>query len=285
VKFAFIRDAEKAFPVAAMCRVLGVSRSGYYAWKTQVPSKRARDDAGLLVHVRAVFKAHRRYGSPRVHRELRAVGVPIGRHRVARLMRADGLRVKQARRFVATTASNHDFAIAPNLVRRDFTVAVPNAVWAADITYLPTREGWLYLAVILDLYSRVVVGWNVTDHLRAELAVDALRSAIARRRPKPGLIHHSDRGVQYACDAYRDALKAVGAKRSMSRKGDCWDNAPVESFFGSLKRELLDDDRVFATHVEARWAVFDYIEWYYNQTRRHSALDYVSPAQYEKKVA
>lgn len=284
MKFAFVRDAEKAFPVAAMCRVLGISRSGYYGWRTRLPSKRAQDDAGLLVHVRSAFKAHRRYGSPRVHRELRDSGVRIGRHRVARLMRADGLRVKQARRFVATTNSNHEFAIAPNLLRREFTVAAPNTVWAADITYLPTREGWLYLAVVLDLYSRAVVGWNVTNHMRADLAVGALRSAIAHRRPKAGLIHHSDRGIHYACDAYRDVLRTIDAKRSMSRKGDCWDNAPVESFFGSLKRELLDGD-TFATHLQARRAVFDYIERYYNRTRRHSALDYVSPALYEKKVA
>jgi len=220
-----------------------------------------------------------------VYRELRAAGVRIGRHRVARLMRADGLCVNQRRRFVATTLSNHDFAVAPNLLRRAFAVDAPNRVWAADITYLPTREGWLYLAVIIDLCSRAVVGWNIANHLRAELAVGALRSAIACRRPKPDLIHHSDRGVHYACDAYRDVLKSIGAKRSMSRKGDCWDNAPVESFFGSLKRELLDNDGLFATHVEARRAVFDYIERYYNRSRRHSALDYISPAQYEQDVA
>jgi putative transposase len=284
VKFAFIRQAKEAYPVKALCRVLEVSRSGYYAWCERPPAKRTLDDAGLLVRIRAIFRSFPGYGGPRIHAELRADGIHVSRRRVARLMREDGLRVEQAKRFVATTDSNHDYAIAPNVLRRDFTVSAPDTVWATDITYIPTRAGWAYLAVVLDLYSRTVVGWALEGHMRAELALDALAMAVACRGPKPGLVHHSDRGVQYACDAYREALAAIGAKRSMSRRGDCWDNAPVESFFGSLKRELLAGGP-FATHLEARTALWNYIDGYYNPIRRHSSLDYVSPAEYERNAA
>jgi transposase InsO family protein len=199
-------------------------------------------------------------------------------------MRTDGLVVKRPKRFVATMDSKHDYAIAPNLLEREFSAQSPNRVWAADITYLPTLEGWLYLAVILDLFSRRVVGWATAEHMRAELALKALDMAITQRRPGRELVHHSDRGSQYACDAYRNALAEIGAKRSMSRRGDCWDNAPVESFFGSLKRELLDGE-VFASRMQGRKAVWEYVERYYNRRRRHSVLDYQSPAAYEMKAA
>ena len=268
-----------------MCQVLEVSRSGYYAWRQRGPSPRQVVDDGLLVHVRVAFSESREtYGSPRIHRELRAKGVCVGRHRVARLMRADGIRVCLKTRFVATTDSNHDFGVAKNLLEREFAVDAPNCVWAGDITYIPTREGWLYLAAILDLYSRAVVGWAATDHLRAELALEALQMAFQRRRPPAGLLHHSDRGVQYACDAYREILAVEGCVASMSRRANCWDNAPVESFFGTLKRELVHRAE-FATREDAKKALFDYIEVFYNRKRRHSTLGYLSPAEYEREAA
>jgi transposase InsO family protein len=224
------------------------------------------------------------YGSPRMYRELRAEGVACGRHRVARLMRAVGLHAKQRRRFRATTDSRHAFAIAPNRLGRDFAVAAPNQVWMGDVTYIPTGTGWSYLAVLLDAFSRRVVGWAVGTQLTAALPLAALAQAVATRRPPAGLLHHSDRGVQYACEAYQQALRQHGLERSMSRRGDCWDNAVVESFFATLKIERLHE-RTFATVDDVREEVADYIERFYNRQRRHSTLGYVSPVIYELRHA
>jgi transposase InsO family protein len=271
-----------------MCRVLRVSRSGYYAWKTRGPGAHDREDQRLLIHIRAAFRrSNKKYGSPRVHAELRAEGIRSGRKRVERLMRQDGLVARQKRRRRSTTDSNHAHPVAPNLLERRFgaeDIGGPDRAWASDITYVPTREGWLYLAAVLDLGTRRVVGWSMRGNLEAELATDALEMALLRRRPEPGLIHHSDRGVQYACHAYRDLLDEHGLLASMSRKGDCWDNAVAESFFATLEWELIQEND-WHTHEEARRAIFDYIECWYNRQRRHSTLGYLSPAEYEAQLA
>jgi transposase InsO family protein len=223
------------------------------------------------------------YGSRRMARELRAAGYDVGRCQARRLMQEAGIEVRRKRRFKLTTDSRHRLPVAENLLDRQFDVSAPNRVWAADITYLWTNEGWLYLAVVMDLYARRVVGWALSDRIQAQLVCDALCMAIGRRRPPPGLIHHSDRGSQYAGQAYQDLLRAHGLSPSMSRKGNCWDNAPMERFFGSLKRERTDL-RLFATRDEAKACVVDYIEMFYNSQRRHSYLDYVSPMECESKV-
>jgi transposase InsO family protein len=282
VKFAFIDDHRAAFPVEALCRVLGVTRSGYYAWRTRKPSVTARRRAELDLAIRTAYDAGRaNYGSPRVHRELKAGGVACCENTVAKRMRACGLRAKTKRRFrVCTTDSRHTHAPAPNRLDRRFSQPKPNCVWAADITYIPTREGWLYLAAVIDLCSRQVVGWATADHLRAELACRALREALMRRRPSSELLHHSDRGVQYACEDYRNLLSRYGLEASMSRTGNCYDNAVVESFFGTLKKELVHHED-YPTRAAAHQSLFEYIEVFYNRRRRHSALGYVSPAEYE----
>ncbi len=279
-------EAEKAnYPVALMCRVLEVSRSGYYASRGRPESSRTKANRELAAKIHEVYDASRRtYGSPRVYAELRVEGHEVGRHRVARLMRREGLVARKKRRFRVTTQSNHCEPVARNILARDFDVKEPNRVWAGDITYLPTAEGWLYLAILLDLCSRAVVGWAMSEELDASVALAALRMALERRRPAAGLVHHSDRGVQYASESYRAALAANGLIPSMSRKGNCWDNAPAESFFGTLKVELVDD-RVFPSRTVARTEVFEYLEVFYNRTRRHSALGYVSPTEFEKLIA
>ena len=275
-------EAEKAyFPVRVLCQVLQVSVSGFYSWRKRGPSQRAREDEQLKVHIRAAHKASRgRYGSPRVQKELCAQDQHVGRKRVARLMKADGLAARRKRRFRRTTDSTHQHPVAPNLLDRQFTVDAPNAVWVTDITYIWTQEGWLYLAAILDLYSRKVVGWAVDESLERHLALDALAMALSNRRPARGLLHHSDRGVQYASDDYQKALKKDGLICSMSRKGDCWDNAVAESFFATLKAELVYLTE-YRTRAEARASLFEYIEVFYNRQRRHSAIGYVSPSQFE----
>lgn len=270
-----------------MCRVLSVSPSGFYAAQRRVPSPRARRDEALRLKVRAAHtKSRRRYGAPRVHAELQAQGEQVGKKRVARLMREDGLVARRRRRFVRTTDSRHSNPIAPNLLDRQFgieQVAGPNRVWVSDLTYVPTREGWLFLATVLDLASRRVVGWAMRETLEAELALAALRMALADRRPAPGLVHHSDRGSQYACSDYRALLDAHGLVASMSKKADCWDNAVAESFFASLETELILESDWF-TRDAARQAIFEYIEAWYNRERRHSSLGYRSPVQYEAEV-
>jgi transposase InsO family protein len=269
-----------------MCRLLQVSRSGYYAWRHRGPSKRAQEDRRLLPHIRAAYQRGRgEYGSPRVHRELVEGKDPVqvGRHRVARLMRQDGLVGRKKRRFVKTTQSDHQLAVAPNLLQRNFEVDQPNKVWVGDITYVRTWQGWLYLAVLLDLFSRRVVGWATSSRIDTALTLDALQMALSRRDVKPGLIQHTDRGSQYASADYQSALSKAGMVCSMSRKGDCWDNAVAESFFATLEWELLSQ-RIFPTRERARSALFDYIEVFYNPERRHSYLDYASPIDFERMM-
>lgn len=288
MKYACIEQHRGEHALALMCRALGVSRSGYYAWRKREPSRRAREDQRLLIHVRAAHRmSNETYGSPRVHAELAAQGIGCGRKRVERLMREGGLVAVRPKRFRATTDSDHDFRIAPNLLGRRFSleeIGGPGRVWASDITYVPTREGWLYLAVVLDLGSRRVVGWSMRQTLEAEIATDALQMALAGRNSEPGLIHHSDRGSQYACHAYRELLEEHGIRASMSRKGDCWDNAVAESFFATLEWELIQQ-RDWHTRAEARRSIFSYIELWYNRRRRHSTLGYLSPAEYEDQLA
>jgi transposase InsO family protein len=286
VKFAFIRDHKAEFPVEVLCEVLKVSRGGYYAWASRPPSPAAVRRERLVERIRAAHRDSRStYGSPRVHRELRARGVACCENTVAKLMRANDIRSKARRRFVVrTTDSRHGRPVAPNVLARAFYPERPDAAWAADITYIPTGAGWLYLAAVLDLYSRKVVGWATADHLRSELPLGALRMALARRRPAGALLHHSDRGSQYAGDAYRALLAGHGIEPSMSRAGNCWDNAVVESFFSTLKRELIHHER-YADHEAARRSLFEYIEVFYNRRRRHSTLGYRSPAEYEVRFA
>jgi len=282
VKFAFIQQHAEEFPVDVMCDVLEVSRSGYYAWRNRPASSQAQRRIELVERIQAAHvESQKNYGSPRVHRELRDQGIACSENTVAKLMKDHGIRSKMHRRFVVqTTDSRHGHPIAENRLNQQFDVPAPNQVWAADITYIPTGEGWLYLAVVLDLCSRKVVGWAADDHLRAELPAAALQMALTQRRPPEGLLHHSDRGVQYACDDYQALLARHQITCSMSRRGNCYDNAVVESFFGTLKTELIHH-HTYATRNEARLALFEYLEVFYNRKRRHSALDYHSPAEYE----
>jgi putative transposase len=281
VKFAFIDEEKATWPVDAMCNVLSVSRSGFYAWKTRPTSPRALEDAELVVDIKAAHKAGRgNYGSPRVFRALRKRGKHIGKKRVERLMPQEGIAGKKRKQFCVTTDSRHADPIAPNIVQRHFDAPVPNAIWVTDVTYVWTHEGWLYLAAILDLCSRRVVGWATSANNDTELALDALKQAKGSRMPLVGLVHHSDRGSVYASEAYRDALKTLGAVASMSRKGDCWDNAVAESFFATIKGEMIDDQE-FETRAEASVAISDYIDAFYNVSRLHSTIGYVSPIEFE----
>jgi putative transposase len=280
VKFSFIL-AEKAYPITVLCSVLGVSRSGFHAWRKRPTAPRLRADAQLAAQVAAVHTRSRKtYGSPRVHAELRAKGVRVGKKRVERLMRENGLEARRKRRFRRTTDSKHSNPIAPNVVARNFETAAPNRVWATDVTAVWTLEGWLYLAVMLDLYSRRVVAWAASANNDTLLALDALRAGLRARRPKNGLVHHSDRGSPYASAEYRAALQRHGLVASMSRKGDCWDNAVAESFFGTLRAELVDHEQ-YASHDAARRAIGDYIDGFYNIERRHSYLEYLNPIEFE----
>lgn len=286
MRFAFIEQHAAAYPVRLMCRVLEVSPSGYYAWRSRPESPRAAANRQLISEIRGLAARHSgRYGSPRMHAALRAEGHRCSRGRVARLMRANGIRAVAGRRFrPCTTDSRHSLAVAPNLLAQCFEASGPNRVWLADITYIPTGEGWLYLAAVLDLATRKVVGWAMRDHLRAELALAALIMAAQRQRPGKGLIHHSDRGSQYAAEAYAKQLGRMGAIASMSRTGCCYDNAPMESFFHTLKVELVHH-RHWATREEAKRDLFAYIEGYYNRARIHSALGYLTPEQAERKAS
>jgi putative transposase len=266
-----------------MCRTLGVSRSGFYAWRARGESKRTRDDRRLTTLIRIAFEESRRvYGVPRVHQTLLQRGERCGHNRIARLMRAEGLRSKTKRRFrVKTTDSKHGHPIAQDRVKQVFRASAPNQVWVSDITYIPTDEGWLYLASTMDLFSRRIVGWSMSASMHSQLVVDALLMAIGQRAPSAGLIHHSDRGVQYASNEFRAVLETHGLLASMSRTGNCYDNAAKESFFHTLKTELVNHEH-YATRDEARASVFHYIEAFYNRCRLHSALDYCSPADFER---
>lgn len=281
-KYAFIAAQASKYPVKMLCRVLGLARSGYYRWKKQPTNKRVEQDATLWAQITTIFRDSRRtYGSPRVHASLRAQGIRCSKKRVARLMRKSALVACRKRRHVHTTDSHHSEPIAANELARNFQTSAPNQVWVADITYLPTRQGWLYLAVVLDLYARQVVGWSMGATLERTLVIGALEHALGRRQPSAGLLHHSDRGSQYASGDYQTLLAKVGITPSMSRKGNCWDNAVMESFFASLKAEIGVE--VFDSHAHARSCVFDYIERFYNRQRRHSTLEYLTPADYEKR--
>jgi transposase InsO family protein len=285
MRFKLIDAAKKDFPVQRLCQVLDVSPSGYFAWKNRPASRRQREDLVLLAHVRSAFSlSHETYGSPRMTHELREQGLETGRRRVARLMRENGLRARQPRRFRRKTDSQHAFPVAPNRLDQDFTAAAPDEKWGVDLSYIWTREGWLYLAVVIDLYARRVVGWAAGDRLHKELALTALRRALVMRRPAAGLLHHSDRGSQYCSNAYQAELRLHGIVVSMSGKGNCYDNAMVETFFKTLKSELVWRT-VFQTRAEATEALARYIDGFYNPRRRHSALGFVSPAQFEKRSA
>lgn len=284
--FRFVDEHRGTWPVKMICRVMGVSASGYYAWRSRPESRRLSEDRTLSTEIRDIHvESGGVYGAPRVHAVMRALGRRIGRNRVARLMRLAGLRGLAALpRRVRTTDSRHSYPIAPNRIGRNFTASAPNQVWLADLTYIPTGEGWLYLAALIDMHTRKVVGWAMRETLHAGIAVEALRMAIERQQPAPGLIQHSDRGVQYAADAYRQVLAAAGITPSMSRRGNCLDNAPMESFFHTLKVERVHH-RVYATRDEARRDLFGYIEGFYNSRRLHSALGYRSPADMERMAA
>jgi transposase InsO family protein len=283
VRFAFIATEKALYPVTLLCRVLQVSRSGFYAWQQRPAAARTVQDQTLGLEIAAIFAESRgRYGSPRVHAELRVRGQRTGRHRVARLMRSAGLRARERRRFRCTTDSNHRMAITGNLLARRFAVRAPDTGWVTDITYLWTVEGWLYLAVILDLFSRRVIGWALSERLERKLALEAMSMALAQRQPGQGLLHHSDRGSQYASREYQQLLAHHGIRSSMSRKGNCWDNAVAESFFATLKLELAYQSR-WHTRAQARSEVFEYIERFYNRQRRHSALGYLCPAEFERR--
>jgi putative transposase len=282
VKYAAVEAGKAEFSVATMCRWLGASRSGYYDWLHRDERARVVSDRALSVHVAAIYKAHhRRYGSPRIHRELREQGHHVSRKRIARLMRKMLLRARSARRCVVTTDSRANAAPAPNLLQRDFATSSPNQVWVADVTYLPSKAGWLYLAVLLDLGSRRAVGWAISEKNDTALALTVLRRALAIRKEAP-TIHHSDRGSPYASAEYQRELSLHNIKPSMSRKGDCWDNAVAESFFATVKIEIDIPGGIFSSPQEAIHTVGNYIDGYYNRERRHSTLDYASPIEYER---
>jgi len=281
MKYWFMDQHRSSHGVQKMCRVIGASRSGYYRWKRQPQGKRQKENEKILMEIRESHKNSRgAYGSPRITEDLQANGTKCSENRAARLMKNHGIVAKTAKKFKATTNSKHNLPVAENLLNQDFKAEKPNTVWASDITYVPTIEGWLYLAVILDLYSRQVVGWAMSDRLTSDFVIKALYQAIGRRKPGAGCIFHSDRGVQYASSDFRDVLNRYGFIQSMSRKGNCYDNAVAESFFHTLKTEHVYDYR-YETRAEAIQSIFEYIEMFYNRQRRHSALGYRCPVLFE----
>jgi putative transposase len=285
MRYRVIQEHDRRYPIRLMCRALAVSPAGYYAWRSRPESARTIQTRILLSAIRVLHEESREtYGSPRIWGALREQGHQVGEHRVARLMRQANLQAKTVSKWRVTTDSAHRLPVAANHLNRQFTVAAPNQVWAGDLTYIWTREGWLYLAILLDLYSRAVVGWAMGARLTEELTQHALQMALHRRQPKPGLLHHSDRGSQYAANADQQRLRAAGIRGSMSRRGNCWDNACVESFFGTLKRELIHH-RQYHTREEAKQEIFEYLEVFYNRQRRHSTLGYRSPAEFEARAA
>lgn len=282
MKFVFIHAHRRQFSVRRLCQVLGVSVSGYYAWRKRPASKRQRDTEQLLEKIRSIHvDSHETYGSPRVHAQLRKQGVRCSRNRVARLMSSHQIRAKQPRRRIRTTQSDPGLPVAPNLLEQDFSAQRPNQKWVSDITYIPTGEGWLYLAVVMDLFSRRIVGWAMAARMTRELVLQALRMACKQRQPAQGALHHSDRGSQYASREHRQVLAAYQMQVSMSGVGNCYDNAAMESFFGTLKNELIHRE-VYATRARARREIFAYIEGFYNRRRLHSTLSYQSPEEFEQ---
>lgn len=288
MKYAFIKTHEREHTVSLMCEVLELSTSAYYAWLKCPVSLHQQEDQRLAEKIKTAHEASQgTYGARRICEDLREDGEQVSRARVDRLMKTQGLNSKAKRRFKATTDSGHSLPVFPNHLNRQFDVDAPDKVYVGDITYIPTREGWLYLAVLIDLYSRAVVGWAMADHMKASLVNDALLMAIFKRRPEAGLLLHSDRGSQYASNLYQQTLRQHQFICSMSRKGNCWDNAPAESFFHTLKTELCHHDN-YRTRAEAQQAIFEYIEVFYNRKRRHSTIGYVAPFKYEemnRKVA
>ena len=286
MKYRFIKAHRDQFPVSLICKMLNVSRSGYYAWLNSPESSRAREDKRLLSEIKRVYLDNRKvYGSPRIHDELRKRGIRCGRKRVARLMREGGLRSLARKKFKATTGSKHKYPVAENVLNRRFEQEAPNRVWLADITFVWTREGWLYLAALMDLFSRMIVGWAMDERITRYLAINALNMAVVRRKPAGiALLHHSDRGSQYASGDYQNVLKANDIRCSMSRKGNCYDNSPMESFFGTLKKELVYLKN-YQTRDEARQSIFEYIEVFYNLERCHSSLGNQSPSEFERTAA
>ena len=283
MRYRFIGEHERGHHISTMCRVLRVSRSGYYGWQTRPECPRAVENHRLLTRIRAIHVHSREaYGIVKTVRALREEGRHCGHNRIARLRRLHGIVAKRVRRFRLAYAARNSEPAAPNRLDRHFSVDQPNRVWVGDITFIPTREGWLHLAVLLDLCSRQVVGWAMSHRPNRQLAIDALVMAVERRQPKPGLIHHTDQGILYATSTYREILKAHHMLPSMSRKGDCYDNAVAESFFSGLKNELIWDQD-FKTRNEARSAIFEWIEVFYNRERLHETLDYVSPVRYEAR--
>ena len=277
MKYAFIEQHRDSYPLQALCTVLQVSDSGFASWQCGLGPTKWLSDGALLAKIREIHQETKAaYGSPRIFLELKARGIPVSKGRVERLMRENGLRARHKRRFKATTDSKHTLPVAPNLLDRNFETAHPDQVWTADITYIATGEGWLYLAIVLDLYTRQIVGWAMRERMSKDLVIDALRMAWFRRRPPPGLMHHSDRGSQYCSHEFQQQLGDYGMLASMSRKGNCWDNAPSESFFNSLKNERVHGAR-YETRDAARADIFDYIEVFYNRFRRHSSLNGVNP--------
>ena len=280
--FGFIDAHQQEWPVAVMCDVLEVSTAGFYAWRTRPVSASQERRDRLIVEIRVIHDTVKaRYGSPRIHAELVAQGSPCCVNTVAKLMQTQGIAARTARKFRHTTDSNHGLPVAANLLDRAFDPATANEAWVSDVTFIPTREGWLYLAAVEDLYSRRVVGWAMSDRMPSRLVVDALAMAVQQRLPEGGLLAHSDRGSQYASEHYRRVLAKHGIECSMSRRANCWDNAPMESFFASLKKELVHHED-YQTREEAKASIFEYIEVFYNRQRRHSKLEFKSPAEYEQ---
>jgi putative transposase len=281
MKYRFISDHREIFRVGRMCNILDVSRSGYYAWLRRPESLRKKENRKLAIKIKVIHGQKRKtYGSPRIHQELNENGVKCSRKRVARIMKQEGVRAIVPRKYKATTDSKHNLPVAPNLLKQDFDIKEPNKVWLADITYISTIEGWLYLAAIMDLGCRRIKGWSMSNRLTKELVLDALKMAVCNNPKAAGVIHHSDRGSQYASAEYQKLLKDNGMICSMSRKGNCWDNAPMESFFHTLKTEWVYGLK-YKTRQEAKASLFEYIEIFYNRQRRHSALQYMNPCQYE----
>jgi len=285
VKYGFIRAHQDQFKVSRMCQAFEISRSGYYSWRDRKESKRAEENRTVLAEIHKVHEQNRQaYGTLKTWRELKAKGMSCGRHRVARLRRQAGIEARRRRRFRITTQSRMGIVPAENKLNQRFEVGKVNRAWVGDITFIATAAGWLYLAVLIDLYSRKVVGWAMSERIDQQLVIDALNMAILQSRLEPGLIHHTDQGRQYSSTAYVEILKRHGMVPSMSRRGDCYDNAVAESFFSSLKNELVHHCS-FKTRDEARTAIFEYIEVFYNRQRRHQSLDYVSPVDYERSMA
>lgn len=284
MKYAWIQANKTAYCVKSMCDVLGVSRTSYYDWVCSQPSKRERENNQLSEKIKAIFiDSSQTYGSRRIRYVLNCSGIIISRRRVCKLMKAMGFSCKTRKKFKVTTDSKHTLPISPNLLERDFMASKPNEKYVGDITYIWTNEGWLYLAVVIDLFSRKIVGWSMKNHMRASLVNDALLMALWQRKPTRGLIWHTDRGSQYASYSHRDIINLHGIRQSMSKKGDCWDNSVAESFFGTLKTELIHHIK-FKTREEAKQEIFKYIEIFYNRKRIHSANDYLSPEEYEATV-